>query len=108
MSRQNALRYSLAAVGFVVAAAAFGAEPATPATPPKPSIVAPGDTTGGSICKSRLRPGSHIATRTCLTAAQRAAATIQTASPGVYGGLGPWGQVSTVGQSVGMSAFTAR
>jgi hypothetical protein len=106
MSRLRVLRCSVAVVGFMVAAAAFGAPPAAPrVTPVKPTTKATADL----ICKSRLRPGSHIATRRCLTAAQWAAP-----NPFVWGathadaGMGPWGQVSTAGQSAGASAFTAR
>ena len=112
MPRLNVLRCSLAVVGFVVAAAAFGAQPATtPVTPAKPGLAAtaPGDL----ICRNRLRPGSHIAMRTCLTAAQWAASYPRGFYPQAQGfthdgGAGPWGAVTTTGASVGMNGFTAR
>ena len=104
MTPQNVLRCTIALVGFVVAAAAFGAEPTnTRVTPAKPVITAP----EGLICRDRLRPGSHIAKRVCLTSAQWAMPYPQ-AYP--HETVGPWGAAaqSTVGASVGGSAFTAR
>jgi hypothetical protein len=109
MYRLNVLRCSLAVVGLAIGAAAFGAQPQV--TPAKPGVAAAADL----VCKNRLRPGSHIKMRRCLTAAQWAAAYpwgITAAeypwgiTPEVRGGGGTWGAVSTAGQSVGMSAFT--
>jgi hypothetical protein len=108
------LRCAIALTGFVVAAAAFGAEPPKPSAEPSASTQA---ATEGLICRDRLRPGSHIAMRTCLTAAQWAAARAQGRFGPRYGGgvsgyvhegVGPWGQVSTTAQSVGVNVFTAR
>ncbi len=111
MSRPNLLHCTIALAGLVVAAGASAAEP-TP-TPAKATAA----TTEDLICRDRLRPGSHIAMRTCLTRAQWAVARAQgslraplglSTHAGVQDGAGPWGAVSTVGASVGMSAFTQR
>lgn len=101
MSRPNVLHLSIALVGLAIGTAAFGAEPTTTA-PAKPAVASTA-ATGPSICKSRIRP----------CAARRQARTgrglsAQAAFGQAWGGTGPWGAVSTVGQSVGMSAFTAR
>jgi hypothetical protein len=102
MRRSNALVYAIGTLGMMAATAAFAVdESAKPAAASKATAAA----SQPQICRTRLRPGSHIATRTCLTAAQWAARNQQV---GVHDGTGPWGQVSTAAQSVGMSAFTAR
>jgi hypothetical protein len=112
MTRQNLLHCSIALVGLAVAGGAFGAEPTptTPAPSVKPAVTSTTSATDGLICRDRLRPGSHIARRTCLTAAQWAARSMNTQPASAYAheSTGPWGQVSTAGASVGMSAFTAR
>ena len=112
MARQNLLRCSLALVGLVVATAAFGADPTpTPATPTKPEVAATAAATDGLVCRNRLRPGSHIKTLTCLTAAQWASRSMRNrgyAQGYAHEGAGYWGTVSTAGASIGMSAFTAR
>lgn len=110
MPRHNVGRCSIAIVGLVVASAAFGAEPnaAAPAPSVKPDVAV---TTSGPedlICRDRLRPGSHIKTRACLTAAQWAAPRTQSY---VHEGMGPWGQA--IGAvytppAQGMRAFTDR
>jgi hypothetical protein len=112
MSRPNVLHCAIALAGLAVAAAAFGAEP--PNTSAEPTITSTAATAESLICRDRLRPGSHIAMRTCLTAAQWAAAKAQAsfrapyAAASVNEGMGPWGNVSTTGASVGMNAFTQR
>src|SRR5919108_2776126 len=108
MSRANVLRCSLAVVGLAVAAAAFGAQPAaTPADSAQPGVAGTTGTTDGLVCRYRLKSGSHIKVRTCLTAAQRAARSMRDRGY-AHEGAGPWGQgnFSTAGASVGMSAFT--
>jgi hypothetical protein len=108
MQRANALSLVIGMLGLAVATAAFAAD-----EPTAPSASPPATAAGKQrICRNRLRPGSHIATRTCLTAAQWAVRTWPNGTyaqgGGVHEGLGPWGQVSTAGQSAGASAFTAR
>jgi hypothetical protein len=106
MSRPSVLRCSLAVVGFMIAATALGAERThSRMTSATPGNSAPARATDGLICRNRLRPGSHIASRACLTAGQWAASY-----PQVYGHEGPgsWGMVSTTAESVGMNVFTAR
>jgi len=103
MTVQNVLRGAIALAGFLVAAAAFGAEPTnTRVTSAGPNTAT--TATGSLICRDRPRPGSHIAKRVCLTSAQWA--IYPQAYP--HETPGPWGQQSTTGASVGMSAFTAR
>jgi len=106
MFSANTIRSSLALLGLLVAVAAYSAEPpAEPAT----ALAEPTAQSRAEklICRDRLRPGSHISMRTCATAKQWAASTVSRHTQS-GGGAGPWGQASasTVGQSVGVSAFT--
>ena len=114
MSRPNVLHSVIALAGLAVAGAVLGAEP--PNTSAEPTITSTDAATEALICKDRLRPGSHIAMRTCLTAAQWAAPKAR-GFTGVQGpvarafineGTGPWGFVPTTGASVGMNGFTQR
>jgi len=112
MTRQNLLHRSIALLGLAVGGAAFGAQPTAPT--PAPSVTATTSAPDDLICRNRLRPGSHIKMRICMTAAQWAAPIPQGFMPegigGGVGGGGPWGAgaISTTGASVGVSAFTAR
>ena len=108
MHRANAVSHLIAVLGMAVASAAFAAdEPTAPPASSPATAAAPQP----QICRDRLRPGSHIATRTCSTTAQRAVRSWPNGmyrQGGLYDSLGAWGQVSTAAQSVGASAFTAR
>jgi hypothetical protein len=101
-------RCLLALLGLLMTAGAYAAEP-----PAKPATASAEPTVQSQaeelICRDRLRPGSRIAMRTCATARQWAASTVSRRTQAWFGGGLPSGQasVSTVGQSVGASAFTS-
>jgi len=102
MSRCNTFRHSLAVLGFLAATSAFADEtPTKPVAEPTAASTSKGPEPRDLICRDRLRPGSHIAMRTCATAEQWAAAN---RTPAAYPQEGQ--PISTVGQSVGVSAFT--
>jgi hypothetical protein len=102
MRRSNALSCVIGILGMMAVTTAFAVdEPAAPAASSNATAAA----RQPLICRDRLRPGSRISVRTCLTAAQW---SMRNQQVGVHDGAGPWGQVSTAGQSVGASAFTAR
>lgn len=102
MSRCNTFRQSLVVLGFLAATSAFADEtPTKPVAEPTAASTSKAPEARDLICRDRLRPGSHIAMRTCATAEQWAAANRM---PAAYPQEGQ--SISTVGQSVGVSAFT--
>lgn len=105
MSPVKAILRASSLAALLLTTAAFGSE-APPAAEATASATAkPAEEV---VCRDRLRPGSHIKTRLCLTSAQWAAPNPWFEKAAIHGGSGAWGAVSTAGASVGMNAFTGR